>query len=59
MGVPAGAPKPTDPTSLASINAAAALRNYKLTPRIDYSTIAGVAGPLVVCNFVKVSLRTG
>lgn len=32
--VPAGVPQPRDPSSLASINAAAALRNYKLNPRI-------------------------
>jgi flagellar biosynthesis/type III secretory pathway ATPase len=37
----------------ASINAAAALRNYKLQPRLDYSTISGVSGPLVICTFVK------
>lgn len=55
MGIPAGAPRPTDPTSAASVNAAAALRNYKLQPRLDYSTITGVSGPLVVCQFVKVS----
>ena len=35
--VPAGAPQPTDPRSLASINAAAALRNYKLQPRLGAS----------------------
>jgi hypothetical protein len=33
-GVPAGVPQPSDPRSLASINAAAALRNYKLNPRL-------------------------
>lgn len=33
-GVPAGVPQPTNPASLASINAAAALRNYKLNPRL-------------------------
>ena len=32
--VPAGAPQPTNPISMASINAAAALRNYKLQPRL-------------------------
>lgn len=57
MGIPAGAPRPTDPASLASVNAAAALRNYKLQPRLDYSTISGVSGPLVVSQFVKVRRR--
>lgn len=52
-GVPAGVPQPSDPRSLASINAAAALRNYKLNPRLDYSTISGVSGPLTILNFVK------
>lgn len=39
--------------SAASVNAAAALRNYTLQPRLDYSTIAGVSGPLVICQWVK------
>jgi hypothetical protein len=51
--LPAGAPRPTDPMSMASVNAAAALRDYKLTPRLGYSTIAAVSGPLVVTQFVK------
>lgn len=54
--LPAGAPQPGNPLSLASVNAAAALRDYKLQPRLDYSTIAAVSGPLVVTQFVKVRL---
>ncbi len=42
--VPAGVPQPRDATSLASINAAAALRNYKLNPRIGESS--GLPAPL-------------
>ena len=34
FGVPAGVPQPSNPASLASVNAAAALRNYKLNPRL-------------------------
>uniref|UniRef100_A0A1D1YVS4 Vacuolar proton pump subunit B n=1 Tax=Anthurium amnicola TaxID=1678845 RepID=A0A1D1YVS4_9ARAE len=35
------------------INAAAATRNYSITPRIDYRTVASVNGPLVVLDNVK------
>ncbi|CAK9030180.1 V-type proton ATPase subunit B [Durusdinium trenchii] len=38
---------------LANINAAAATRNYFVEPRMDYSTISGVNGPLVVLENVK------
>ena len=34
INIPAGAPIPSNPASLASVNAAAALRNYKLNPRL-------------------------
>jgi len=37
----------------ASINAAAALRNYKVDPVTDYRTVAGVEGPLVILDNVK------
>ncbi|CAG8727526.1 7818_t:CDS:10 [Cetraspora pellucida] len=36
-----------------NINAAAATRNYTVTPRIDYRTVASVNGPLVVLDNVK------
>jgi len=35
------------------INAAAVTRNYSITPRIDYRTVASVNGPLVVLDNVK------
>lgn len=37
----------------AFINAAAAVRNYQLEPRLEYKTIAGVQGPLVILENVK------
>jgi len=36
-----------------SLNAAAAIRNYHVNPRLDYRTVAGVNGPLVVLDNVK------
>jgi len=42
------------PQSLHQINAAAALRNYKLNPTLDYSTVVGVRGPLVILDNVKI-----
>jgi len=38
---------------MANINAAAATRNYFVEPRMDYTTISGVNGPLVVLENVK------
>ncbi|RIA98425.1 V-type H+-transporting ATPase subunit B [Glomus cerebriforme] len=35
------------------INAAAATRNYSITPHIDYRTVTSVNGPLVVLDHVK------
>ncbi|PKY44465.1 vacuolar ATP synthase subunit B [Rhizophagus irregularis] len=35
------------------INAAAVTRNYSVTPRIDYRTVASINGPLVVLDNVK------
>lgn len=35
------------------INAAAAMRDYYVNPRIDYRTIAGVSGPLIILDNVK------
>merc|ERR1712117_822626 len=37
----------------AAANAAAATRDYKVYPRIDYRTIVGVEGPLVIMDDVK------
>ncbi|GBG31354.1 ATP synthase subunit beta, chloroplastic [Hondaea fermentalgiana] len=38
---------------LANVNASAAVRNYHVNPRVDYSTISAVNGPLVVLENVK------
>jgi hypothetical protein len=58
LGIPSGVPQPRADAhgnvSAASVNAAAALRNYKLHPRLDYGTISGVNGPLVILDNVKV-----
>jgi len=34
-------------------HAAAALRNYHVNPRLDYRTVSGVNGPLVILDKVK------
>merc|ERR1712050_600381 len=39
--------------SSADVNAAAASRDYRVHPRIDYRTITGVEGPLVIMENVK------
>lgn len=39
--------------ALANINAAAAVRNYRVDPRLDYRSIVAVNGPLVVLENVK------
>ena len=38
---------------LARINAAAALRDYNIAPRVDYRTVVKVDGPLVILDNVK------
>ena len=38
---------------LAQINAQAAMRNYTITPRVDYRTVVKVDGPLVILDNVK------
>jgi len=38
---------------MAAANAAAAARDYKVYPRINYKTITGVEGPLVIMDDVK------
>jgi V-type H+-transporting ATPase subunit B len=35
------------------INRQAAVRNYNITPRIDYRTVVKVDGPLVILDNVK------
>lgn len=35
------------------LNAAAAVRDYSVNPRIEYKTISGVQGPLVILENVK------
>lgn len=61
LNIPAGAPAPRPDAagrvSGASVNAAAALRNFQMHPRLDYGTITGVNGPLVILDNVKVSAR--
>ncbi|CAD8174075.1 unnamed protein product [Paramecium octaurelia] len=37
----------------AKLNAAAATRNYNVTPRVDYRTVVKVDGPLVILDNVK------
>ena len=37
----------------ARTNAAAALRSYQVEPRLDYRTVQGVNGPLVILDNVK------
>ena len=37
----------------AALNAAAALRDYSLQPRLDYRTVQGVNGPLVILDNIK------
>eukprot|EP01029_Cantina_marsupialis_P002058 TRINITY_DN11872_c0_g1_i1.p1 TRINITY_DN11872_c0_g1~~TRINITY_DN11872_c0_g1_i1.p1 ORF type:complete len:537 (+),score=216.99 TRINITY_DN11872_c0_g1_i1:48-1658(+) len=44
--------KPVDP-AMAAINAAAAVKDYNTAARVDYRTIAGVNGPLVILDNVK------
>ena len=44
---------PLKKLTTAQINAAAAVRNYSVEPRLEYRTIAGVNGPLVILENVK------
>jgi len=39
--------------ALANVNAAAAVRDYRVAPRVNYGTISAVNGPLVVLENVK------
>lgn len=47
--------KQHDPSkaAAAALNAAAAKRNYNVTPRVDYRTVVKVDGPLVILDNVK------
>ncbi|KAI8053417.1 vacuolar ATP synthase [Syncephalis plumigaleata] len=45
-------PRITDKEA-AAIHAAAVTRNYELQPRLDYRTVSGVNGPLVILDNVK------
>lgn len=40
-------------SAAAMMNAAAASRDYRVAPRLDYRTVAGVEGPLVILDDVK------
>lgn len=42
------------PNNLNAINAAAAIRDYRIHPTCDYSTVVGVRGPLVILDNVKI-----
>jgi len=44
----------TDKTSFAA-HAAAVTRDYIVEPRMEYKTVSGVNGPLVILDNVKVS----
>lgn len=43
----------TSRREMSMLNAAAAVRDYNVEPRIEYRTIAGVQGPLVILENVK------
>jgi V-type H+-transporting ATPase subunit B len=43
----------TNRREIAFMNAAAAVRDYTIDPRIEYKTISGVQGPLVILENVK------
>lgn len=40
-------------TQAAKVNAKAATRDYLVKPRVDYRTVKGVEGPLVILENVK------
>lgn len=42
-----------DSSKMANVNAAAASRDYNVTPRVDYRTVLDVEGPLVILDNVK------
>ena len=44
---------PIDNFKLSEINKLAAVRDYNITPRVDYRTVIKVDGPLVILDNVK------
>ena len=44
---------PLDNSKLSEINRLAAVRDYNITPRVDYRTVIKVDGPLVILDNVK------
>jgi V-type H+-transporting ATPase subunit B len=41
----------------AAVNGAAVVRDYIVEPRLEYRTVSGVNGPLVILDNVKVCLN--
>jgi len=41
------------PQQAFAVNASAALRDYQVKPTLDYSSVIGVKGPLVILDNVK------
>lgn len=53
-------PNDVSNSDVRAIHAAAVTRDYIMDPRIEYRTVSGVNGPLVILDNVKVShARTG
>lgn len=46
-------PQPT----IHQVNAQAAVRDYRLNPTVDYSSVVAVKGPLIILENVKVHTR--
>lgn len=44
----------TESAYTAAVNSAAVVRDYVLDPRLEYRTVSGVNGPLVILDNVKV-----
>jgi V-type H+-transporting ATPase subunit B len=42
-----------DPNQAAKDHMAAVMKNYHVQPRLDYKTVSGVNGPLVILDNVK------
>jgi V-type H+-transporting ATPase subunit B len=41
----------------AAIHMAAVTRDYNIEPRLDYRTVSGVNGPLVIMDNIKVNIK--
>ncbi len=54
-GAPAakGKEEAMDYTAAAKVHMAAAMKDYHVQPRLDYKTVTGVNGPLVILDNVK------